>query len=50
MAAAASRITAQVRRNFDTVLGNPGVTKTNALIDRLRFRVDLRDKYYTAKY
>lgn len=47
MAAADSRITTQVRRNFDTVLGNPGVTKTNALIDRLRFRVDLRDKYYT---
>jgi len=45
--AAPSRITAEVRQNFDTVLGNPGVTITNALIDRLRFKVNLTDEYYT---
>lgn len=47
MAAAASRITDAVRRNFNDVLGKPGIKKTNALIDRLKFRVDLTDKYYT---
>jgi hypothetical protein len=45
--AAPSRITDVVRRNFNDVLGKPGVTITNALIDRLRFRVNLTDKYYT---